>query len=218
MKIEIWSDVVCPFCYIGKRRFEKALANFDQKDQIEVIYRSFQLNPEIKTDTDKTVVQYLSESKGVPLEQAAEMTAYVTQQAAIEGLEYQMDHAVVANTFRSHRLLQLALDQGLQLETKERLLKAYFIEGKNIDDIPTLIELSNEIGLTDVAETLQGDNYADEVERDILESKQFGIQGVPFFVFNRKYGISGAQEVKVFAEAIEQSFKEWVESPQPTDF
>ena len=218
MKIEIWSDVVCPFCYIGKRRFENALANFDQKDQIEVIYRSFQLNPDIKTDTDKTVIQYLSESKGVSLEKAGEMTEYVTQQAAIEGLEYQMDHAVVANTFRSHRLLQLALDQGLQLETKERLLKAYFIEGRNIDDIPTLIELSNEIGLSNVEKTLNGDNYADEVKRDILESKQFGIQGVPFFVFNRKYEISGAQEVKVFAEAIEQSFKEWIETPQPTDF
>jgi len=212
MKIEIWSDIVCPFCYIGKRRFENALANFDQKDQIEVIYRSFQLNPDIKTDTDKSVIQYLSESKSVSLEKAREMTEYVTQQATIEGLDYQMDHAVVANTFRSHRLLQLALAQGLQLETKERLLKAYFIEGENIDDIPTLIKLSNEIGLTNVAETLRSDNYSDEVKRDLLESKQIGIQGVPFFVFNRKYGISGAQESKVFAEAIEQSFKEWTEA------
>jgi len=212
MKIEIWSDIVCPFCYIGKRRFENALANFDQKDQIEVIYRSFQLNPDIKTDTDKSVIQYLSESKSVSLEKAREMTEYVTQQATIEGLDYQMDRAVVANTFRSHRLLQLALAQGLQLETKERLLKAYFIEGENIDDIPTLIKLSNEIGLTNVAETLRSDNYSDEVKRDLLESKQIGIQGVPFFVFNRKYGISGAQESKVFAEAIEQSFKEWTEA------
>ena len=212
MKIEIWSDIVCPFCYIGKRRFENALANFDQKDQIEVIYRSFQLNPDINTDTNKSVVQYLSEAKGVSLEKAGEMTEYVTQQATIEGLDYQMDHAVVANTFRSHRLLQLALAQGLQLETKERLLKAYFIEGRNIDDIPTLIELSNEIGLTYVEKTLHSDNYSDEVKRDILESKQIGIQGVPFFVFNRKYGVSGAQESKVFAEAIEQSFKEWAEA------
>ncbi|WP_339925377.1 DsbA family oxidoreductase [uncultured Cyclobacterium sp.] len=217
MKIEIWSDIVCPFCYIGKRRFENALANFDQKDQIEVIYRSFQLNPEIETDTNKTVVQYLSESKGVSLAKAEEMTAYVTQQAAIEGLDYQMDHAVVANTFRSHRLLQLALTQGLQLETKERLLNAYFIEGKNIDDIPTLIELANEIGLSNVSDTLHSDNYTDEVKRDIMESKQIGIQGVPFFVFNRKYGISGAQEAKVFAEAIEQSFKEWVAAPTATE-
>jgi len=212
MKIEIWSDIVCPFCYIGKRRFENALANFDQKDQIEVIYRSFQLNPDINTDTNKSVVQYLSEAKGVSLEKAGEMTEYVTQQATIEGLDYQMDHAVVANTFRSHRLLQLALAQGLQLETKERLLKAYFIEGRNIDDIPTLIELSNEIGLTYVEKTLQSDDYSHEVKRDILESKQIGIQGVPFFVFNRKYGVSGAQESKVFAEAIEQSFKEWAEA------
>ena len=217
MKIEIWSDIVCPFCYIGKRRFENALANFDQKDQIEVIYRSFQLNPEIETDTNKTVVQYLSESKGISLAKAEEMTAYVTQQAAIEGLDYQMDHAVVANTFRSHRLLQLALTQGLQLETKERLLNAYFIEGKNIDDIPTLIELANEIGLSNVSDTLHSNNYTDEVKQDIMESKQIGIQGVPFFVFNRKYGISGAQEAKVFAEAIEQSFKEWVAAPTATE-
>lgn len=211
MKIEIWSDIVCPFCYIGKRRFENALAKFDKKDQIEVIYKSFQLNPEIKTDMDKSVVQYLSESKGVTLEKAREMTEYVTQQAGIEGLDYKMDKAVVANTFRSHRLLHLALAQGLQLEMKERLLKAYFIEGKNIDDVSILTDLAKEVGITNAEETLSNDNFTDEVKRDLMESKQIGIQGVPFFVFNRKYGISGAQESKVFAEAIEQSFKEWEE-------
>jgi|TARA_R110002050_G_scaffold66907_7_gene144978 predicted DsbA family dithiol-disulfide isomerase len=211
MKIEIWSDIVCPFCYIGKRRFENALAKFDKKDQIEVIYKSFQLNPEIKTDMDKSVVQYLSESKGVTLEKAREMTEYVTQQAGIEGLDYKMDKAVVANTFRSHRLLHLALAQGLQLEMKERLLKAYFIEGKNIDDVSILADLAKEVGITDAEETLKNDNFTDQVKRDLMESKQIGIQGVPFFVFNGKYGISGAQESKVFAEAIEQSFKEWEE-------
>ncbi|AKP50688.1 DsbA family oxidoreductase [Cyclobacterium amurskyense] len=211
MKIEIWSDIVCPFCYIGKRRFENALAKFDKKDQIEVIYKSFQLNPEIKTDMDKSVVQYLSESKGVTLEKAREMTEYVTQQAGIEGLDYKMDKAVVANTFRSHRLLHLALAQGLQLEMKERLLKAYFIEGKNIDDVSILADLAKEVGITNAEETLKNDNFTDQVKRDLMESKQIGIQGVPFFVFNGKYGISGAQESKVFAEAIEQSFKEWEE-------
>lgn len=211
MKIEIWSDIVCPFCYIGKRRFENALAKFDKKDQIEVIYKSFQLNPEIKTDMDKSVVQYLSESKGVTLEKAREMTEYVTQQAGIEGLDYKMDKAVVANTFRSHRLLHLALAQGLQLKMKERLLKAYFIEGKNIDDVSILADLAKEVGITDAEETLKNDNFTDQVKRDLMESKQIGIQGVPFFVFNGKYGISGAQESKVFAEAIEQSFKEWEE-------
>ncbi|WP_339711449.1 DsbA family oxidoreductase [Cyclobacterium amurskyense] len=211
MKIEIWSDIVCPFCYIGKRRFENALAKFDKKYQIEVIYKSFQLNPEIKTDMDKSVVQYLSESKGVTLEKAREMTEYVTQQAGIEGLDYKMDKAVVANTFRSHRLLHLALAQGLQLEMKERLLKAYFIEGKNIDDVSILADLAKEVGITNAEETLKNDNFTDQVKRDLMESKQIGIQGVPFFVFNGKYGISGAQESKVFAEAIEQSFKEWEE-------
>lgn len=130
MKVEIWSDVVCPFCYIGKRRFEKALAGFSHKDQIEVIYRSFQLNPDIQTDNNKSVEQYLSESKGISLDKATEMTQYVTDQAALEGLGFQMKNAVVANTFRSHRILQLALSQGKQQAMKERLLKAYFIEEK----------------------------------------------------------------------------------------
>ncbi|GAB3008098.1 DsbA family oxidoreductase [Cyclobacterium sediminis] len=211
MKVEIWSDVVCPFCYIGKRRFEKALANFSQKNQIEVIYRSFQLNPDIQTDTNKSVEQYLAESKGVTLSKATEMTQYVTDQAALEGLDFQMQNAVVANTFRSHRILQLALTQGKQQAMKERLLEAYFIEGKNIDDMGILSNLSSEVGLTNVEEITKTDTFSDEVKRDILASKQMGIQGVPFFVFNRKYGISGAQETKVFAEAINQSFLEWKE-------
>ncbi|MBR9776734.1 MAG: DsbA family oxidoreductase [Cytophagales bacterium] len=217
MKVEIWSDVVCPFCYIGKRRFEKALNDFHQKDQIEVIYRSFQLNPDIQTDTNKSVEQYLSESKGVTLNKATEMTQYVTEQAASEGLGFHMENAVVANTFRSHRILQLALSQGRQQAMKERLLKAYFIEGKNIDDIDILTGLSHEIGLLYVEDTLQNDNFSNEVKRDILESKQLGIQGVPFFVFNRKYGISGAQDTKVFAEAINQSFNEWQEAEFQTE-
>ncbi|WP_339900953.1 DsbA family oxidoreductase [uncultured Cyclobacterium sp.] len=211
MKVEIWSDVVCPFCYIGKRRFEKALANFSQKNQIEVIYRSFQLNPDIQTDTNKSVEQYLAESKGVTLSKATEMTQYVTDQAALEGLDFQMQNAVVANTFRSHRILQLALTQGKQQAMKERLLEAYFIEGKNIDDMGILSNLSSDVGLTNVEEITKTDTFSDEVKRDILASKQMGIQGVPFFVFNRKYGISGAQETKVFAEAINQSFLEWKE-------
>ncbi|MDO6439816.1 DsbA family oxidoreductase [Cyclobacterium sp. 1_MG-2023] len=211
MKVEIWSDVVCPFCYIGKRRFEKALAGFSHKDQIEVIYRSFQLNPDIQTDNNKSVEQYLSESKGISLDKATEMTQYVTDQAALEGLGFQMKNAVVANTFRSHRILQLALSQGKQQAMKERLLKAYFIEEKNIDDIGVLTNLSNEVGLTNVEETIKTETFSEEVKRDILESKQLGIQGVPFFVFNRKYGISGAQDTKVFAEAINQSFMEWQE-------
>lgn len=211
MKVEIWSDVVCPFCYIGKRRFEKALAGFSHKDQIEVIYRSFQLNPDIQTDNNKSVEQYLSESKGISLDKATEMTQYVTDQAALEGLGFQMKNAVVANTFRSHRILQLALSQGKQQAMKERLLKAYFIEEKNIDDIGVLTNLSNEVGLTNVEETIKNETFSEEVKRDILESKQLGIQGVPFFVFNRKYGISGAQDTKIFAEAINQSFMEWQE-------
>jgi predicted DsbA family dithiol-disulfide isomerase len=212
MKVEIWSDIVCPFCYIGKRRFERALAEFGQKDKIEVIYRSFQLTPEVKTDPEISVVHHLAEKKGISVEKAREMTAYVSEQAASEGLEYHMDDAVVANTFNSHRLLCHALARGKQLAMKERLLKAYFIEGKNIDDIPTLIALSEEIGVTDAEFILEKDSYSDEVKRDILHSKQLGIQGVPFYVFDQKYGVSGAQDSKVFLETISQSFKEWEEA------
>lgn len=209
MKIEIWSDIVCPFCYIGKRKFEKALQNFASEKELDIIYRSFQLMPDIQTDPSLSIDDFLAREKGMSLEQARELNRQVSQQAATLGLDYQLDKAIVANTFQAHRLLQYALSQNLQQQIKERLLQAYFSEGKNIDDRDTLVQLSEEIGLKETEKVLAGDQFTAEVKMDLLEARQLGIKGVPFFVFDRKYAISGAQEPSVFQDTISQAFEEW---------
>ncbi|WP_439483276.1 DsbA family oxidoreductase [Cyclobacterium plantarum] len=209
MQIEIWSDIVCPFCYIGKRKFEKALQTFELSDELQIIYRSFQLMPDMQTDPDRSVNDFLAREKGMTLEQVGEMNAHVARQATAVGLDYQLEKAIVANTFQAHRLLHHARGQNLQQQAKERFLKAYFTEGENIDDKETLIHLSEEIGLKEADKILAGDQYAAEVKKDILEARQLGIKGVPFFVFDRKYAVSGAQEAEVFQNTLSQAFKEW---------
>ena len=211
MKVEIWSDVMCPFCYIGKRQFENALNNFDHKDKVEVEWKSFQLSPELKTSPGVNITSYLAEKKGWTLDYASQLNAQVTQMAAQAGLTYNFDSAVVANSFNAHRFSHFAKKYGLGPEAEEQLFKAYFTDGKNIDDPETLIELGREIGL-DTAETkeiLESSAYADEVKQDIDEAKYLGIQGVPFFVLNNKYAVSGAQAVPVFEEALNKAFTEW---------
>ncbi|MBL7740267.1 MAG: DsbA family oxidoreductase [Chitinophagaceae bacterium] len=211
MKVEIWSDVMCPFCYIGKRRFEKALAAFLHSGDIEVIWKSFQLNPGMKTEPGKSINQYLAEVKGWSLEQAKQANDYVTNMASEVGLQYDFDKAVVANSFDAHRVVQLAKTHGKGDAMEEQLFKAYFTEGKNIADHPTLIALATGIGLDRdaVKHTLESDQYADAVEQDIYESHQIGVKGVPFFVFNDRYAISGAQATETFAGALEQAWGEW---------
>ncbi len=219
MKIEIWSDIVCPFCYIGKRRFEEALQAFEHKDQLQIEWKSFQLNPNTITDTETNVYQNLANHKGIGVDQARQMSDQVTQVAKEVGLSYDFDKAVVANTHRAHQMLHFAKTQNLQNETKERLLKAYFTEGINIDAIDSLIELGNEIGL-DTAKlkaALDSGQYAEAVRQDIYEAQQLRIQGVPFFVFNRKYGVSGAQQVDAFTQTMNKSHSEWVAENNPTD-
>lgn len=206
MKVEIWSDVMCPFCYIGKRKFEKALSEFEGKEKVEIEWKSFQLNPAMKTDPGKNINQYLSEIKGWSLEQAKEMNARVTAMAKEVGLNYDFDKAIVANSFDAHRLIQFAKrkERGDQME--EALFKAYFIEGKNTADHATLIALAEEAGL-DAAETkaiLDSGIFADEVEADIELAGQIGVRGVPFFVFDRKYAVSGAQAPEVFLETMKK--------------
>lgn len=207
MTIEIWSDIVCPFCYLGKRKLEKAMEGFEHRDSIDVIYKSYQLMPHVKTDPGLSINAFLAREKGMSLEQARQMNEYVTEQAAALDLGYRLDKAVVANTFRAHRLLHHAKSQGKQVETKEKLLKAYFTEGKNIDDRNTLLELATDIGLTDSEKVLDSDEYALDVREDILESSQLGVKGVPFFVFDRKYAISGAQDLSVFSNTLNQAFE-----------
>lgn len=211
MKVEIWSDVMCPFCYIGKRRFERALEQFPGRANIEVEWKSFQLNPAMKTEPGKNINQYLSEVKGWSLAQAKEANDYVSNMAAELGLKYDFNKAVVANSFDAHRVLQLAKTSGRGDEMEEQLFKAYFTEGKNIADPATLLELATASGLDSnaVRTVLESEDFTDAVERDIYEAQQIGVRGVPYFVFNDRYAVSGAQATETFLGALEKSHSEW---------
>lgn len=204
MKVEIWSDVMCPFCYIGKRRFEAALENFEHKDQLEIEWKSFQLNPLLKTDPNISINEYLAEAKGWTVDYARQLNNQVTDMAAEVGLEYRMENAIVANSFNAHRLLQLAKKHGAGDEAEEQLFKSYFTLGKNIDDTDTLTEIGTSIGLdqSQVKQVLSGKELTEEVYGDLQEAEELGIRAVPFFVLNRKYAVSGAQPEVVFADAL----------------
>lgn len=219
MKVEIWSDVMCPFCYIGKRRFEKALANFEHKDDIEVVWKSFQLDPTTVTNPELSVTEELARKKGWTKDYAREMSAYVTNMAEGEGLHYDFDKAIVANSFNAHRVLQFAKTQGKGDQLKEALLYAYFTDGKNTDDDATLLDLAVKAGLekSEVEKVLADKNsFADAVNQDVMEAQQLRISGVPFFVLDRKYGISGAQELSVFEQNIAKAHSEWEAAQQDT--
>jgi predicted DsbA family dithiol-disulfide isomerase len=218
MKVEIWSDVMCPFCYIGKRKFEKALDQFPQKEKIQVEWKSFQLNPQMKTEPGKSINDYLAEVKGWTPDYAQQVNDHVTGLASEVGLEYNMDKAVVANSFDAHRFVQFAKTKGLGDAAEEQLFKAYFTDGKDTSNLETLVELGDEIGLdTDELRTvLEGTRFSDEVRKDIYEAQQVGAKGVPFFVLDRKYAVSGAQQPETFLGALEQSFAEWQKAnPEP---
>ncbi|MEZ5059656.1 MAG: DsbA family oxidoreductase [Saprospiraceae bacterium] len=210
MKVEIWSDVMCPFCYIGKRKFEQALEKFEHKDDIEVEWKSFQLNPKMEDQPNKSVYEYLAESKGQSLEWSLQMHEQVVEMAREVGLNYNFDDAKVANSFHAHRLLQLAKTKGKGSEMEERLFQAYFMEGAMISDPATLKEIALEVGLPEkkVDKVIEGIDYADQVYRDALEAQQLGASGVPFFVIDRRYGISGAQETDLFLETLEKAYSE----------
>jgi predicted DsbA family dithiol-disulfide isomerase len=217
MKVQIWSDVMCPFCYIGKRRFEQALQQFDNKADIEVEWKSFQLNPHLKTDPSLNVTQYLADIKGWTIDHARQMNDHVTQMAAEVGLTYHMDKAIVANSFDAHRFAHLAKQNGKGEEAEEALFEAYFTQGKNIADHATLAWLGEAIGLdkTLVEQTLATDQYAADVNADVTQAQRYGISGVPFFVVDSKYGISGAQTVPVFLQTLEKAHEEWAVANKP---
>jgi predicted DsbA family dithiol-disulfide isomerase len=214
MKIEIWSDIMCPFCYIGKRRLESALADFEYADKVQIEWKSFLLNPDMVTDPSKSTLEYLSETKGWSMAQTLQVTQQVVEMAAGEGLTYHMDKTVVANAKNAHRLLQLAKTLGKGGEMKERLLKAYFTEGANIDDQETLIKLALEVGLEigRVQQCLDSNEFSDKVDQDIYESRQIGVRGVPFFVLDRKFGISGAQPKEAFEQTISKAWADFVKT------
>ena len=210
MKVEIWSDVMCPFCYIGKRKFELALEKFPHRDTVEITWKSFQLNPEMITDPDKNINQYLAEVKGWSVKQAEDANNYVTDIAKKVGLTYNMDKAIVANSFDAHRLSHLAKKYNKQDALEERLFLAYFTEGKNTADHDTLIAIGVEIGLeeNEIKSMLESNEFSAEVNRDILEAQMVGARGVPFFVFDRKYAVSGAQDPAAFEQVLNTIWEE----------
>lgn len=211
MKVEIWSDVMCPFCYIGKRRFEHALQQFEHKEKIAIEWKSFQLDPDMKTTPDKSINQYLAERKGWSLSQARQMNDHVTGMAAAAGLHYDFDKAIPANSFDAHRFVHFAATLGKGDEAEERLFRAYFSEGRNIADHATLIGLGIDIGLDakEVETVLENGTYSTDVQHDLEEAAELGVRGVPFFVLDRRYAVSGAQSEEAFLVALEKSFAEW---------
>ena len=210
MKIEIWSDVACPWCYIGKRRFEAALAEFPHRDAVEVKWRSYQLDPTLPEHYDGTELEYLSTRKGMAPAQVSQMFEHVAGQAKGEGLDFLFDQVVVANSFTAHRLIHLAAEHGQQDAAKERLLSDHFEHGKDIGSPEYLTGLGQDLGLNAdaVAELFTTDKYADDVRFDFEEARALGITGVPFFVIDRKFGLSGAQPAATFTAALHQAWQE----------
>lgn len=210
MEIKIWSDIRCPFCYIGKRRLEAALKDFEHRNQISISWKSFQLDPNLISQPQTNALEHLADSKNISIEQAKEMVKQVTNMAKEVGLKFDFENAIVANSFNAHRLLHLAKSENKADEIKEALLKAHLIEGKNIDDNTTLLEIAKIIGLNSdkVKDVLDSDQYAYEVKQDEMEGKNLGLSGVPFFVFDMKYGISGAQPLEVFKNTLKQAWEE----------
>jgi predicted DsbA family dithiol-disulfide isomerase len=207
MKIEIWSDVICPWCYIGKRRFEAALAGFAQRNEVQVIWRSFELDPSAPRQRPGTLVEMLARKYSVSLQEAAAMNARVSGIAAEIGLEYHLEKARPGNTFDAHRLLHFAASRQLGDRATERVMHAYFSEALPVGDRAALARLAPKFGISesDALAMLESDAYADAVRADEARAAAFGISGVPFFVFDEKSGISGAQPVGVFAEALQQA-------------
>lgn len=209
MKIEIWSDFACPFCYIGKRRFENGLNKFEYKNNVEIIYRGFQLDFHAEKNSGKDIHAILSEKHGVTYAHAKVLNAEVAKQAEEVGLNYQFDTIIPTNTFDAHRLANFARENGKMKEITERILKAYFIESLDIGSIDTLVKLGEEVGLNTHATklVLSSNRFSKEVREAKYEAEKLGISGVPFFIINNKYTISGAQSSELFLKTLESVWK-----------
>jgi predicted DsbA family dithiol-disulfide isomerase len=212
MKIEVWSDIMCPFCYIGKRNYEKALSKFKHAESVELVWKSFQLDPSTPTTkVEQSTYEYLAERKGWSMKECKEIHQSVTKTAKQAGLVYDFDNVKVANSFNAHRIIQLAKTKGLGDQAKEQFFKAHFTNGRDLNDKNDIVAIAELIGLTkdDMEEALTNSKYEEAVYADIQEASQLGIQGVPFFVMNRKYAVSGAQSPDLFLQTIEKAYEEW---------
>jgi len=210
MEVEIWSDINCPWCYIGKRRFEAALSQFDHAGDVNVTWRSFELDPSAPADTGGNSAALIAEKYGITAERAQEMEAHVTEVAAGDGLEYNLEGSRLGNTFDGHRLIHLAQRHGLQDAMKERLFRARFTEGRLVSDPEVLVACAVEVGLDadEVRAVLASDAYADAVRADEQLAQQFGISGVPMFVVDRALGASGAQPPELLVQLLQQGWEQ----------
>jgi len=214
LTVAIWSDVLCPFCYIGKREFENALSRFPHRDDVLVEWKSFELDPNAPVRSDEDTYTMLARKYGMSRDDAKARVAGVRERAWSLGLTYDFDKAVIANSFNAHRLIQLAKTKGLGDAAEERLFKAYFTDGEHIGDSATLVRLGAEIGLdrNEVDTMLSSDAFSAAVRAEEAEAQRFGIRGVPFFAIAGKYGVSGAQSADHLLGALEQA---WKERPTP---
>lgn len=210
MRIDVWSDFVCPFCYIGKTILDDALKELPEQENVEVHYRSYQLDPDATYDPEKSFTETFSELKQIPVEQVKQMNAQIAARAKEVGLNYNFADMKYSNTFDSHRLLQYAKTEGKEEELTERLFYAYFTESRLLSDHDTLLELAEEVGLDrdKVKQVLSSDQFKEEVLSDIGLAYQIGVRGVPYFVFNNKYAVSGAQPKEVFVEVLQKVLAE----------
>lgn len=215
LRVDIWSDIACPWCYIGKRRFESALQDFPQKDEVEVVWHSFELDPSAPVVNPQAMRDGLARKYGRTPAQAQEMLDSMTRTAADEGLEYHFENTRLTNTFLAHQLIHLAAESGQQDAMKERLLRAYMSEGRHVGDLDTLVELAGDIGLNaaGVRAALEAGQYAGDVRQDEAQAQTLGISGVPFFVLGGKYGVSGAQSAEVLRGALDQVWAETHPAP-----
>ncbi|MGR2753500.1 DsbA family oxidoreductase [Agromyces arachidis] len=207
IKIDIWSDIACPWCYIGKRHLEAGIAALGEEAlDVEIEYHSYELSPDTPLDFEGSTTEYLSAKKGLPIERVEQMLEHVTGVAAKAGLEYHFESVAHVKTLKAHELLHLAKEHGRQAEMKERLLRAYFVEGGRVNRVEQLTTFAEEVGLDPVEtrEALESGRYADDVQADIAQARAYGIQGVPFFVFDGRYGVSGAQPAEVFSQVLQQ--------------
>lgn len=210
MKIEVWSDFSCPFCYIGKTIFEETLNKFEHKDKIEVIYKSYQLNPNAPFETNEDSYTVFSKTKGVSLNEAKNMFMQTVVRAKEVGLTFDYDNMKMTNTFKAHRLAKWARTLGAESQISQKLFDGYFTKGLNINDNAVLLDIVKSLNLDVEAakKVLESDSFKDEVESEIADATQIGVRGVPFFVLDRKYAVSGAQPAEMFKSAIEQAYKE----------
>lgn len=215
MQITIWSDFVCPFCFIGAKHLEKALETFEHADEVEIEYKSYQLEPGAKYTPGQTYQEAMMERKGISAAQVDQMTSQVSEMAVNAGLNYNFDDMKLTDTFPAHRVFQYAKTEGKGYAFFDQMYKAFFLNGELIDDVELLVQVGASVGLEEsrIREILADEKeYDAEVVNDIFEASQIGVQGVPFFVFNNKYAVSGAQPVEAFEQVLNQVYDEFAEN------